>query len=563
MDTLESAVNLLSKGCWMSSVDIRHAYHTVNIAEEHQKFLRFEWKGKFFQYTCLPFGLSSAPRIFTKLLKPVFATLRSEGCSVMGYIDDCLILGDTREECLYNTERLIELLQKLGFVINFEKSVLEPTNRIEFLGHILDSEHMIIELPEKKRRIVLQECKKLYNHEKGKLVKIRTVARVIGLIVSSFSAVDHGLLHYRELEKAKSEALRLSQRNFDAKMAISQKMKNELKWWILNIDNQIRHISHGKPFITIQTDASLQGWGASMKDQMTDGRWTDDEKLGHINSLEMLAILYGLKSFENILKEHHIKILCDNTTAVSYINKMGGVRSNECNQIAQKIWTWCQERNIWLTCSHIAGKLNTRADQKSRKFNDHLEWCLNKNVFDKICRRLGYADIDLFATRLNCQIEKYCSWEADPNCQYVDAFTVDWGEFSLTYLFPPFSILNRCLRKMREDKAEGIMIAPLWPTQVWFTDLMSMVIDAPVIIKPSKSLLKLPHTQTVHPLWNQMTLIACRLSGDPMKARDFRNKLLPYSCHHGNQVLKNNTKRAFVDGNHTVVKGKLMRFSRL
>ena len=107
---------------------------------------------------------------------------------------------------------------------------------------------------------------------------------------------------------------------------------------------------------------------------------------------------------------------------------MGGVKSNECNQK-------CQERNIWLTCSHIAGKLNTRADQKSRKFNDHLEWCLNKKVFDKIRTRLGYADIDLFATRLNCQIQKYCSWEADPNCQYVDAFTVDWGKFSLTYLY--------------------------------------------------------------------------------------------------------------------------------
>ena len=65
-------------------------------------------------------------------------------------------------------------------------------------------------------------------------------------------------------------------------MAISQKMKNDLKWWILNINNQVRHISHGKPSITIQTDASLQGWGASMKDQMTGGRWTYDEKLGHL-----------------------------------------------------------------------------------------------------------------------------------------------------------------------------------------------------------------------------------------------------------------------------------------
>ena len=91
-------------------------------------------------------------------------------------------------------------------LLNCYKNLVLYLNQrtVEFLGHILDSEH--IELPEKKRRIVLQECKKHYNNEKGKLVKIRTVARVIGLIVSSFSAVDHGLLQYRELEKAKSEA---------------------------------------------------------------------------------------------------------------------------------------------------------------------------------------------------------------------------------------------------------------------------------------------------------------------------------------------------------------------
>ena len=83
MDTVESAVNLLSKNCWMTSVDIRHAYLTVRIATEHQKYLRFRWKGKCFQYTCLPFGLSSAPRIFTKLLKPVFATLRQAGCTII------------------------------------------------------------------------------------------------------------------------------------------------------------------------------------------------------------------------------------------------------------------------------------------------------------------------------------------------------------------------------------------------------------------------------------------------------------------------------------------------
>lgn len=76
MDTFESALKLINKDDQMCSVDLRHAYYTVPIADEHQKYLRFLWKDKLFQYTCLPNGISCAPRLFTKLLKPVYASLR-------------------------------------------------------------------------------------------------------------------------------------------------------------------------------------------------------------------------------------------------------------------------------------------------------------------------------------------------------------------------------------------------------------------------------------------------------------------------------------------------------
>ncbi|CAG2227255.1 unnamed protein product [Mytilus edulis] len=93
MDTFESAIKLVTSKSFMASIDLRHAYYSVPIAEEHQKFLRFYWNGKLFQYTCLPNGISSAPRIFTKLLKPVYSSLRVLGHVNVGYIDDSLLLG--------------------------------------------------------------------------------------------------------------------------------------------------------------------------------------------------------------------------------------------------------------------------------------------------------------------------------------------------------------------------------------------------------------------------------------------------------------------------------------
>jgi hypothetical protein len=91
MDTLESAIKLMKPGCFMTSIDLRDAYYSVPITPEHRKYLKFMWRGVLYQFTSLPMGLTSSPRIFTKILKPVFATLRSRsGHCCLGYIDDSI-----------------------------------------------------------------------------------------------------------------------------------------------------------------------------------------------------------------------------------------------------------------------------------------------------------------------------------------------------------------------------------------------------------------------------------------------------------------------------------------
>lgn len=88
MDTLEAAISMMKPGCYMALVDLKDAYYTVSIDLSHQKYLKFCFEGEYFQYTRLPNGLASAPRIFTKLLKPVYSALRVAGHLSSGYIDD-------------------------------------------------------------------------------------------------------------------------------------------------------------------------------------------------------------------------------------------------------------------------------------------------------------------------------------------------------------------------------------------------------------------------------------------------------------------------------------------
>ena len=118
MDTFESALYLISDNMYMASIDLRHAYYSVPIREEYQKYLVFTWKGIFYQLTCLPNGIAFAPRLFTKILKPVYATLREKGFKNVGYIDDSLLCGENEDECAKNIRTTMALFTKLGFIIH-------------------------------------------------------------------------------------------------------------------------------------------------------------------------------------------------------------------------------------------------------------------------------------------------------------------------------------------------------------------------------------------------------------------------------------------------------------
>ena len=97
------------------------------IAEDDQKYLGFNWKGITYQYTCIPVGIAFAPRLFTKLLKPVYASLRNLGHKSVGYIEDSLLCGESVNECTENINATLSQFTTLGFVVHKNKSILVPT----------------------------------------------------------------------------------------------------------------------------------------------------------------------------------------------------------------------------------------------------------------------------------------------------------------------------------------------------------------------------------------------------------------------------------------------------
>ena len=142
--------------------------------------------------------------------------------------------------------------------------------------------------------------------------------------------------------------------------------------------------------------------------------------------------------------------------------------------VAKEIWIFCEKRNIYVVATHIPGVLNVEADKLSREFNEYTEWSLPVHVFDSITKGVK-IDIDMFATRLNFKCKKFVSWRADPLAWKVDAFSMTWNKY-FSYVFPPFALISRVVRKMQMEEARGLLVTPEWQTQPWWGLLIALKI---------------------------------------------------------------------------------------
>ena len=558
MDTVLSAVRLMKPGCFMASIDLKDAYYSVSIHSDFQKYLKFSWRGQLYKFVCFPNGLAPCPRQFTKLLKPVFSSLRKLGHISVVYIDDTWLTSEDYNSCVNNIAETITLLDRLGFVIHPEKSILIPTQEITFLGFIFNSANMTLKLTPERALKLKTAC--LENLEAA-TPHIRDVARLLGLMTSSFPGVMYGALHYRALEMGKTCALKQNKGNFDRPMTLSSEVKSDIQWWIDSISEAYNPVNHGDPDVIMTTDASLLGWGACLDGMTTGGRWNPDEATHDINYLEMLAALFALQSFSDKVSAKHIKLMVDNTTAVATINQLGTWHSNLNNKLVQQIWEWCILHGVWLTVAHIPGKSNTEADRESRLTRKETEWCLDRSIYSAVIQKLDVTpDIDLFASRLNHQLKSYIAYRPDPGALAVNAFHISWKEYTF-YAFPPFCIIQRVLQKINIDQARGIIIVPNWPTQTWWPYLMSMLINYPIILPRKTRTLFLPaQPQEIHPLYTKLELLACHLSGTSCLTKEFQKKLQNLSSNPGGQGHRSNMELTLKDGKCSVLQGKLIPF---
>lgn len=443
------------------------AYLHVPIHISFQKFLRFAVGLHHFQFRSLPFGISTAPRTFTKILLSVIALLREQVLRVHHYLDDILLLADNQDSLLLHRSILITTLQNFGWIINWGKSNLQPTQRMIFLGAELDTRLNTVELPQEKIPSLIQKARKL-------LASTTLPAREYLSILGSFSATIP-MVQWAQWNTRPLQASLLKQWNgvsLSQPIVVQKEIKQSLWWWTrLNNLKRCRHIVP-LPQEIITSEASLKGWGAHYRHHAVQGLWTFRTQNVVSNILEMKAAFQALLAFSPLLRGKEVLLKLDNRVAVAYINRQGGTRSRS---MMREVFEWAQLNLSGLTAAYVPGVQNQLADSLSRTFVSNNEWALSHQAFTLITQTWGIPDIDLAATPVN------------------------------TPLIPRF------LLRLKRSKATVLAVLPFWPRRPWFTTLLQLSTAEPLTLPMTADILS--QGQLLHPFPERLHLTAWRLKG--------------------------------------------------
>ena len=495
METPETIRTSLQAGEWVTSIDFKGAYFHIPINSQSRKYMRFQIQNKIYQFKALPFGISTAPMEFTVVAKEVEFLALKQGIRIHQYLDDWLVRARSHQTCLQHTQTLVDLCLELDWLVNKEKSELEPTQVFNFVGYQFDLKNNRVR-PTPDRWKTLQT--KIWDIMSNPVCPVWQLMSLIGLLTATEKQVHLGRLHMRPIQWHLKNNWRVPETRREK--IIPNSLHPHLRWWL-----EESNVTTGQPLhplkhaLQIFTDASKEGWGAHLNEHMARGNWSLPESKLHINYLELKAVLLALKEFQALCTQTTVLIATDNTTVVAYINKEGGMKSGPLCALLWRILTWCTRKQITLKARDIPSHLNVIADKLSRLGQTiQTEWSLSPKIFQAICSRWHQPTVDLFATRFNNKLPQFVSPVPDPQAWAVDALSLSWEGLD-PYAFPPAAILGKVVEKLQDYPCSRIvLIAPGWPNMPWFWDLVEMSSQIPLCLPNIPNLVSQPFNQTLH-----------------------------------------------------------------
>ena len=522
METVASISAAAVPGDWAISLDLSDGYFHIPIARWFRKYLRFVINGRTYQFRALPFGLATAPRVFTKMLAPLASYLHSLGIPFNRFIDDFLVRGPTLDQLIDWAITVILALCKQGWHIGLLKSMLDPTQDFVYIGvRFLTSLGLILP-PDDRIQKILECITRVVDQDPA---PARTWLSLLGLLGSAEKQVPLGRLYIRPLQLCLHSQFSILSDPMEAPVALNPECLASLQWW-----SSLENISKGTPMgpfspdYAVFTDASMTSWGAHCEDLTFSGDWSPQERHRSINQLELLAVIRTLEALPPHFSGSKLMLATDNSTTVAYINKFGGTRSRPLWELTLQLYLLAQTRDFKIRARHIPGRLNRLADGLSRANQVvNTEWTLAMPVARAVLDLWGSPTIDLMATSQTARLPVYISPFPDERALAVDAMSFDWNGMD-AYIFPPWPMIALVLLKIRREPCVVTAILPLWPNRPWYPDLLDLLVERPRALPIFPKLVTMPHNKLLHGNLDGLALHAMRLSALPRLVRDFRRR---------------------------------------
>ena len=260
-------------------------------------------------------------QVFTRVFAAVSAWAHARGIRLLRYLDDWLVLSSLEKKAKESIRELLSLCRTLGIVINEKKSDLVPSQSAKYLGMTIDTGagKVFPSLARVEKFLAVAERFCSMQSPPAQLWQV-----ILGHLASLERLVPHGRLRMRSLQWHLKSQWSPESDPPSLPVALPEEARRDLSWWMVR-DHLLVGVRFGTPApdLHLYSDASSSGWGAHLFDQNVSGVWSAQEKLLHINLLEMKALFLALQAFQEDVAGHHVTAMCDNSTVVAYVNKQG------------------------------------------------------------------------------------------------------------------------------------------------------------------------------------------------------------------------------------------------
>ena len=363
IDQLAALVVSEGKGAFLVKADIQEAYRMVPVHAEDQHLLGVCWDGTVYIDRVLPFGLRSAPKLFSAVADALQWILHKKDIEKgLHYLDDFILVAGSRHRAVHQKEIILKSFEELK--VHIEQSKLEgPSTCLSFLGIEIDTESMQLRLPSSK----LSHLKKML----GECVQLRSMTkknlqRLTGLLQFATKVVRPGRPFLRRLY-----ALQEVGNHPDHFVRLNQAARADIMWWYVfserwNGISMLWDLGMSRVQLQVYSDAS-GSWGcAAVQDHLwLQLKWTP--KLQHLSIAikELIPVVLAAATFGNQWSGKVVQFVVDNSAVVEVVKSTYSKEPHMMHLIRLLVF-FAARFNFWFTASHIPGKQNILADALSR-----------------------------------------------------------------------------------------------------------------------------------------------------------------------------------------------------